>query len=201
MIYVVGIGPGHIDYILPKAKETLKDCDLIIGYSRAISSVEFAQTKKIIIKALSQVLMVIEENKEKNIAIVASGDPGFYGITEYIKKNVHQEDIRIIPGISSFQYMMSRLGKSWHGSFLGSVHGREDDLINLVKENKRCIFLTDAKNSPNALAKQLFQAGLNYMVYVGENLSYPDEKISSGRAEEIMNMQFSSLSVFVVEEI
>ena len=97
--------------------------------------------------------------------------------------------------------MMSALGKSWNEYFLSSVHGREEDFINLALQYKKCIFLTDSKNSPKALAKNLFQKGLNCKIYVGENLSYPEEKITVGTVEEIMTMEFSSLSVFVVEVI
>lgn len=201
MIYIVGIGPGHRDYILPKAKSTLESCDLIIGYSRAISSIEFIKAKKIIIKTLSETILLLKENKDKKVAVVASGDPGFYGITEYIKRNMPKENIKIIPGISSFQYMMSALGRSWNEYYLSSVHGREEDFINLVIQNKKCIFLTDGKNSPKALAKELVQKNIDCKIYVGEDLSYPEEKITIGSPKEIMTGEFSSLSVFVVEVI
>lgn len=201
MIYIVGIGPGHRDYILPIAKATLESCDLIIGYSRAIKSIEFIKGKKLILNSLSETIVLLNENKDKKVAVVASGDPGFYGITEYIKRNMPQENLKIISGLSSFQYMMSALGKSWNEYFLSSVHGREEDFINLALQYKKCIFLTDSKNSPKALAKNLFQKGLNCKIYVGENLSYPEEKITVGTVEEIMTMEFSSLSVFVVEVI
>lgn len=201
MIYIVGIGPGHRDYILPTAKSTLESCDLIIGYSRAISSIEFIKVKKIIIKTLSETILLLKENKDKKVAVVASGDPGFYGITEYIKRNMPEENIKIIPGISSFQYMMSALGRSWNEYYLSSVHGREEDFINLVMQNKKCIFLTDGKNSPKALAKELFLKNIDCEIYVGEDLSYPEEKITIGSPKEIMTGEFSSLSVFVVEVI
>ena len=35
-------------------------------------------------------------------------------------------------------------------------------------------------------------------VYVGENLSYPEEKITSGTAEEISALEFPSLSVMMI---
>ena len=38
MIYIVGLGPGHKDYIMPKALETMKKSDIIIGFKRAIDS-------------------------------------------------------------------------------------------------------------------------------------------------------------------
>lgn len=201
MIYVVGLGPGSKEYILPKAVETLENSDMIVGFSRALESINFINTDRVAVKTLSDIPKIVEENKNKTISIIASGDPCFYGVTDYIKRNLKEHHIEIIPGLSSFQYLMSKIGKSWNGKFLGSVHGREEDFLAIVKENSTCIFLTDSKNSPKALASKLFQENISCNVWVGENLSYEDEKITVGTPEEIMKKEFSSLSVFVVEEI
>jgi cobalt-precorrin-7 (C5)-methyltransferase len=201
MIYVVGLGPGSKEYILPKAVETLENSDMIVGFSRALESINFINTDRVEVKTLSDIPKIVEENKNKTISIIASGDPCFYGVTDYIKRSLKEHHIEIIPGLSSFQYLMSKIGKSWNGKFLGSVHGREEDFLAIVKENSTCIFLTDSKNSPKALASKLFQENISCNVWVGENLSYEDEKITVGTPEEIMKKEFSSLSVFVVEEI
>jgi cobalt-precorrin-7 (C5)-methyltransferase len=201
MIYVVGLGPGSKEYILPKAVEILENSDMIVGFSRALESINFINTDRVAVKTLSDIPKIVEENKNKTISIIASGDPCFYGVTDYIKRNLKEQRIEIIPGLSSFQYLMSKIGKSWNGKFLGSVHGREEDFLAIVKENSTCIFLTDSKNSPKVLASKLFQENISCNVWVGENLSYEDEKITVGTPEEIMKKEFSSLSVFVVEEI
>lgn len=201
MIYVVGLGPGSREYILPKAVETLENSDMILGFSRALESINFIKTDRVAVKTLSDILKIVEENNSKKISIIASGDPCFYGVTDYIKRNLKEETIEIIPGLSSFQYLMSKIGKSWNGKFLGSVHGREEDFLTVVKENSMCIFLTDSKNSPKVLANKLFKENIGCNIWVGENLSYEDEKITVGTPEEIMEKEFSSLSVFVVEEV
>lgn len=201
MIYVVGLGPGSRDYILPKAVETLENSDMVVGFSRALESIDFISTNKVVVKTLSDILKIVEENSSKKISVIASGDPCFYGVTDYIKRNLEEYNVEVVPGLSSFQYLMSKIGKSWNGKFLGSVHGREEDFLALVKENSACIFLTDTKNSPKALASKLFEENISCNIWVGENLSYEDEKITVGTPEEIMKKEFSSLSVFVVEEI
>ena len=37
MVYIVGLGPGNKDYILPKAIDVLNKSDEIIGFRRLIS--------------------------------------------------------------------------------------------------------------------------------------------------------------------
>ena len=59
--------------------------------------------------------------------------------------------------------------------------------------------MTGGDNSPQKLCAQLCEHGLGQVqVYVGENLSYPEEKITSGTAEEISALDFPSLSVMMI---
>ena len=200
MVYIVGLGPGSKEYILPKALGTLEKSKVIIGFGRAIESLEFIEGCKLSAGTLKDILNYINSNKDEDIAVVASGDPCFYGITDYIKRNYNQE-IEVIPGISSFQYLAAKLNKCWQGSHLGSLHGREEEFVEKVKENTLSIWLTDKKNTPADLCRKLVEAKIEAKVYVGENLSYKDEKITEGTAEEIAQMTFSELSVVVIENL
>lgn len=198
MIYLIGIGPGSKDYMLKKAIDTLKNCDVILGFERAIKSIEFIEKEKIIIEKLTSIKSIILENENKDIGIVASGDPNFYGISNYLNLKV-KENLIIVPGITSFQYLMSKINKSWSKAYSGSMHGREEEFIKLVKENEVSIWLCDKENTPDKLCLKLLQNNIKCRVYIGENLSYEDERIISGSLEEIINNRFSSLSILVIE--
>lgn len=197
MIFIVGIGPGSREYILPAAKNALKNCEYIIGFSRAINSLSHIEGNKIIIESLSETLSFIEANSKSNIALAASGDPCFYGITDYIKRNFNGE-LKIIPGLSSFQYMTAKLNISWQNAYLGSLHGREEELIEAVRGNKLSIWLTDKVNCPSIICKRLVDAGILGDAFVGENLSYEDEKITKGNFQDIASKVFSPLSVLII---
>lgn len=199
MVYVVGIGPGAKEYILPKAKEIINYCDIIIGFERAINSIDSIENNnKVAIKSLTGILDYINNNNEKNISIVASGDPCFYGITDYINKN-YKGNFEVIPGISSFQYLMAKLKKSWQGATLGSLHGRKEEFIEKVKNNSLSVWLTDKENSPNFICGELIKNNIKANVYVGEKLSYEDELIIQGTVEEVFKIKFGKLSIVVVE--
>lgn len=199
MVYIVGIGPGNPKYIIPQAIETMENCDVILGFERAIESIGSLNTPKVVIKGLKEVIDYIICNESKDISIIASGDPCFYGITNYIKSNFKGE-IEVIPGISSFQYLMSKLQKPWQNAFLGSMHGREEDFVSKVLEYEVSVWLTDKNNSPNSLCNRLCENGVNADVYVGEELSYDNEKITIGNVLEIKDKEFSELCVVVVEK-
>lgn len=199
MIYIVGLGPGHRDYMTKKALDTLEKSNILIGFNRAIDSLEFIEKRKIKIKKLSEILNVIKDLKDEEIiSIIASGDPCFFGIAEYISKNI-DEKIEVISGISSFQYLMSKINKSWSRAYTGSLHGREEEFIKKVKENIISIWLCDSKNSPQKLCEELIKEEIDCNVIVGENLSYENEIILEGKPNEFINKYFSDLSVIIVE--
>lgn len=202
MVYIVGIGPGSRDYILPKAINTLEESDIIIGFSRALKSVDFLEKDFICVSSIKEIISKIDENKNKNkkISVIASGDPLFYGITDYLKKNI-EEEIEVIPGISSFQYFASKVSIMWSKAYLGSLHGREDEFFKKVLENKTTIWLTDNINTPKKLCNLLSENNICAKVYIGENLSYEDEKITIGKVEELKNRDYDKLSVLIVESI
>ena len=94
---------------------------------------------------------------------------------------------------------MSKLGKPWQEAKLSSLHGREGDFIKEVREVNLSIWLTDKINNPTKLAKQLHDENIECTIYVGENLSYEDEKITIGSPKEIEAKEFSELNIMVVE--
>lgn len=199
MIYIVGIGPGHKDYMLNKAINILENSDIIIGFSRAIDSINFIDVKKEKIDSLKGILEKLK-NSNENISLVASGDPNFFGIAEYIKKNLDKE-ISVIPGISSFQYLTSKLNKSWSKAYTGSMHAREGFFLEKIKENNLSIWLCDKKNTPVELCRILNEENIECKVFIGEKLSYEDERIVFGNPKEFLNESFGDLSILIVERV
>ncbi|MDR5587998.1 MULTISPECIES: precorrin-6y C5,15-methyltransferase (decarboxylating) subunit CbiE [Clostridium] len=200
MLFVVGIGPGHKDYIVGKATNVLKSSDVIIGFKRAVDSLDFIDTKKIYLKGLKDLERILEENKNFNISLVASGDPMFYGIVNYLKNNI-TNNFEVIPGISSFQYLSSKVKLPWNNAHLGSLHGRNEEFLNTVKENNMTVWLTDKENNPSKLCEILYSKSIDCNVIIGQNLSYEDEIINIGKPEEFINKQFSELSILIISHV
>ncbi|MGL5085305.1 MAG: precorrin-6y C5,15-methyltransferase (decarboxylating) subunit CbiE, partial [Clostridium sp.] len=198
MLYIVGIGPGSREYILPKAVSILKKCNIILGFSRAIASIDYIDKEKIAAKSLQNILNLSNEYKGESVAIIASGDPTFYSVTNYFNKH-YLGDIEVIPGISSFQYLTAKLNISWNNAFVGSLHGREDEFIEKVKEHEISIWLTDKKNNPSKLCTELIREPIKCNVIVGENLSYENEIITQGLPKIFIGNEYSNLSILVVE--
>ena len=119
-----------------------------------------------------------------------------FGIIDYLKKKDIVVD-EVIPGISSFQYMMTKLKKSWQDALLISLHGRDEKLEGVIK-CKLSVILTDSKNTPNFISKKLYELGIIGKMYTGYNLSYDEEVIVVNNIGDEIEIA-GNISVVVIE--
>lgn len=206
MINVIGLGVGHLDYFSEAGKKLLKTSEIVIGGKRQLEDIEILlnnNIEKYYLSKLDEMKMYINKNINKEISIIVSGDTGYYSLLSFIKKNFSENLIRVIPGLSSFQYLFGKLCDTWEEYSFCSLHGRESDIIEILKNSKRgVILLTDKKNNPYIIGKKLLENKIeNIEIIVGENLSYDDEKISRFFLSNIekYNREFS-INVMVIKK-
>ena len=200
---IIGLGPGHPDYILPIAKKEIEAAEVILCGTRHAESFDISGKQMLFIgqgTPLSELMAEIAKvYRTKKTALVVSGDTGFYSMLSYTKKVIPEKDIVCIPGISSLQYLFAKLGETWQDARLMSLHGRDQDLATAVKENGKLGILTDKSNNTAFIAKTLAAAGMtNSSIYVGEELSYPNEKITRLTVAEALTFQEKGMAVVVV---
>lgn len=184
-INVLGMGPGHRDYVLPISTSLIEESDVIVSSARLLQGLELESKEVYRIGSLTEAIEYIKGKRHKQIAVLVSGDSCFFSMLSLLRRHFESEELNVVPGISSLQYMFSRLGMSWSEAFMGSVHGRELDFAELALRYKAVGLLTDGKWNPQAIAKALVEKGLGEMIiYIGENLSYENERISRVRAHE-----------------
>jgi precorrin-3B C17-methyltransferase len=117
---VVGIGPGSLEDLSPRARAALAGSDLVVGYrlyldllGEAIAGKEtfasgmMAEAER----AHHAVTMALEG---RNVAVVSSGDPGIYGMASLVMEVAAQRkaavEIEVIAGISALNAVAARLG-------------------------------------------------------------------------------------------
>ncbi len=193
-IKVAGLGPGNPEYILPAVRKVLSDSEIVIGGRRNIESIkELLEEKEIkyIDSRLAELSEYIKQNRMKKITVIVSGDPGFYSMLNYLENVFGREELEVIPGISSMQYMFSRLGMYWYDAFISSLHGKEFDFTEKINDYNKIGLLTDNKFTPQKIAEELFKNKLNNVkIFVGENLSYENEKIWEFFPENLYNFDY-----------
>lgn len=178
MIVVLGIGPGNENYRLQGTTKYLSKADIVIGSKRQLMTIPAVPaSKKMALPRLAALKTYFEEHPEQNNVLLASGDPLLYGIGTWITANIHNQKIKIIPGISSIQYMFHQLELSMNDCYLTSSHGRTPDFDFLLQHSKVGM-VTDQQLGPFEIGQEIKKRGLHRKIYVGERLSYPDEKIT-----------------------
>ena len=199
-IYIIGAGMGRIDMLTMKAHEAIKESDLIISTGRILDQLKsFAKTTATAYKA-DEILKIIDDSGANKIALVFSGDIGFFSGAKALRKKLEKYEVECISGISSEVYFMNKIGKSYEITKAISIHGRDEDYIGVVRENESVLLLLGGGNTAKNVCQSLENYGFgNVMVTVGENLYYPDEKISVGLAKDFMDGDFQNLSVMLIE--
>ena len=145
-----------------------------------------------------------------DVAVLASGDPLFFGVGRTLIKRFGPERISIHPALSALQLACARFRVSWDDLALVSLHGRPDQNIpGRILRHSRAMLLTDGDSSPDRIAACLLEAlaacGDNeriasVRVRVAENLGLAEERLTSGTLQEIAAARFSPLNMVLIEQ-
>ena len=195
-IFLVGIGMGNRESRTLEAEKILEHADLIIGAKRMVEACAKKGQDTWAEYNSQKIAAYIQAHPEyEKVAVVLSGDVGFYSgakkLTQVLKGRV-----RLVCGISSPVYFMSRIGLSWDDAVLVSTHGKTENLTAAIKQNKKVFAILGTRDGVSQLSRKLLEYGMGELkLYVGENLSYTDEKISSGTARDFAEYETSLLSV------
>ena len=198
MINVIGLGPGNTDYITKLGEKLIQNSDVVIGGKRNLESIIDFEGEKIEISSnLKELVEYINNNKHKQISVIASGDPLIYGIGRYLSKNIDKEDLNIVSGISSLQYIFSKVHIDMNDLYITSSHGKTPDFDYVLSHKKVCM-VTDKIIGPKEICKQILDRNLEKTIVVGENLSYDNERITIGSPEDILNLEDFDMCVVVI---
>ena len=157
-----------------------------------------------------EVIQIVSKHPEwKQAVILYSGDTGFFSGASRMAERLREAGypFTVYPGTSCVSYLAARLGTHWEDAAIYSAHGRELSVDRVMKRlcdpeepAKRAFILMGGKNGAGQFCERLTQAGYgNVQVTVGENLSYPEEQIRSGTAEEMKKLEFADLSLILLE--
>jgi precorrin-6B methylase 1 len=121
---------------------------------------------------------------------------------------VKPEEINVVPGVSSIQACAAKIGISWDNACLFTFHEgnitaeNKNHLLSCVKNGKNVILLPDERAFlPKEIATLLLNAAVEKQtpVFVCENLTLPNEKVTSSNLAEVSKQAFGSLCVMVIK--
>ena len=204
-VILAAMGGGAPGTMTAECAGALAAAECVVGARRLLAALPAGCTARRVEAARPQEVLqaVLEARGYASLCVVAySGDTGFYsgacGLLPLLAEN--GVAARVLPGISSVQLLAARLSRPWQDWTLVSAHGAACDAAAAVCGGRPVFFLTGGTLGPAALCAQLCEAGLGGLaVTVGENLSYPDERVTQATAAQCAQGAFAPLSVLLAE--
>ena len=203
-VSLVGIGMGSAETMTGEASRICREADLLIGAKRMTEAVRQEGQQIFCAYRAEEILEYIKEHPQyENVAVVLSGDVGFFSGAKdflgHVKEQEENLEVRVIPGISSLVYFCAKLHVPWEKVKAISAHGREEGLVSGVREHPMVFALAGGKNQIAELCKRLTAYGFgDCEIAVGERLSYPEERIFQGNVREFCELETDSLAVFLI---
>ena len=198
-IYLVGAGMAGWEGFSSKALEIIGKAEVLIGHQRHLNIFPEFTGQKIELGDLSELLEFLQETC-KRVAILASGDPTFFGVSRFLLRNLPKDRIEIFTNVTSMQYAFSRIKEPWDDAIFVSVHGRgmHAAVDKIVSAEKACV-LTDKVNTPAAVAKELIDRGAEgYEAWLCEDLGLPGEKFTRCDLRGLMELSPSELNILIL---
>ncbi len=181
----------------PEAAELLEGAALVAGGERHLAALGVGPERSVVFEGdLSGALSRIG-GAEGPVVVLASGDPGFFGIVRLLAQRFGEGALRVIPAVSSVALAFARAGVSWDDAVTVSAHGREPRrAVNVCRAHPKVAVLTSPDFGPAELASAL--NGLGRAFVVAEKLGGTEERVFRGDAAEVCAMEWEEPNVVLV---
>ncbi|MBC7268657.1 MAG: precorrin-6y C5,15-methyltransferase (decarboxylating) subunit CbiE [Streptomyces sp.] len=154
MITVVGTGTGA-----PPPEEVVAGAELVVGGRRHLDAVRLPEgAERVVLGPLAPALDTIGEYvaKERPVVVLASGDPGFFGIVRVLAERFGPGLLDVRPGVSSVAAAFARLGLPWDDAVVVSAHGRAlRTAVQVCRARPKVAVLTGPGSGPAELGAAL----------------------------------------------
>lgn len=176
-ISIISVGPGNKKYLTLQALDRINAVELLAGAGRLKG---LAGNKDYIVlnDLVNDAFNVIEQNKNRSIGILVSGDAGFFSLATKIIKRFGKNNVEIIPGISILQASFAAIKESWPNTITLSFHGKKYISIDLdAYKNKKILLLIDNINALKGFIYSNAYLLSKYNIYIFQNFSLDDETV------------------------
>ena len=198
-IYLVGAGIEGWEGFSPAALNIINRSEILIGHQRHLDIFPDFNGEKVVLGPLPELLDLLKKSGQP-IAILASGDPTFFGISRFILRNLPKDRIEIFTNVTSMQYAFSRIKEPWDDAIFVSAHGRglHAAIDKIISAEKACV-LTDRINTPAAIAMELLERGAEgYEAWLCEDLGLPSEKFTRTDVRGLAELAASDLNILIL---
>ncbi|MHB1987879.1 MAG: precorrin-6y C5,15-methyltransferase (decarboxylating) subunit CbiE [Acidimicrobiales bacterium] len=210
-VEVIGMPVAGGESWPPAERLTLKRAAVVAVAPRLLADVDGLVSESAQILTISAdidgVLGAIDEAERagRTVAVVASGDPGLFGIGRALAERLGRERVRISPAASSVAVAFGRFGLPWDDAVVVSAHGRAPEAaLGVLRACTKAAVLTSPDVPPQhigtgllAIAESVGKQAFEHAA-VASNLGAPDERLGRGDLEWLAGGNFAARSVVLL---
>jgi precorrin-6Y C5,15-methyltransferase (decarboxylating) len=197
---VVGVVGGEVFGV--QARRIVDGADLLIGARRHLERFPTVGQEQLELDVALQALDAALAAREagRKVCILASGDPGFFGIVRALRERCGPDDLDVHPAPSSVSLAWAAAGMAWDDGDVVSAHGRPwEAAVDAVARSAKVAVLTAPANPPEALGKELLARGCrDRSVVVASRLGEADEHVFRTDLDGLASGCFDPLSVVLL---
>ncbi|WP_420335521.1 precorrin-6y C5,15-methyltransferase (decarboxylating) subunit CbiE [Roseibium sp.] len=182
---LVGIGEDGV--LAPGGHEALARADIVYGGARHLALAgDLTAEKRTWPSPFADVFNTLETLKTRQVAVLATGDPMWFGIGSSLVQRFDPQALTVLPSLSAFQLAASRMSWPLQDCECLSVHGRPVDLLrSALYPGARLLLLTSGEKTPRQVADLLADEGYGRSRMTAlEHLGGEKERRTSGTAED-----------------
>lgn len=198
-ITVVGMVAGS-DGLTKEAVRAVEAAELLVGGRRHLEAWIHLGSRQVAIEGDMGTALDAVASEPGPVCVLASGDPGFFGITRALTERFGAASLTVYPTASSVALAFARLGLSWDDALVASAHGRSlADAVRQVAAAPKAAVLTSPENRPEAVGRALSDLGARYRsVAVASRLGLEGETVTTTDLAGLTAGIWDPLSVVVL---
>lgn len=201
-IHIIGVGSDGLAGLTSRARELLRGARVVFGPEAVLGLLPELKADR---RALGPELPRATEQLaalvgQPHVAVVAGGDPLFYGVARYLCDKLGKEAFEVLPHVSSMQLAFARVKETWEEAYLTNLASHPlESVLDRIRVAETVGLFTSETEGPAEVARALLARGLDYFrAYVCENLGGPDEHVTHGELAELAEMTFDPLNVVIL---
>jgi precorrin-6B C5,15-methyltransferase / cobalt-precorrin-6B C5,C15-methyltransferase len=203
-VAIVGIGDDGVAGLRPEALAAVDAAHVLVGGERHHAFFPDHRGERIVFRhdaerLAEQVARLADAGRR--VAVLASGDPLFFGIGPWLVRRLGRERVRVYPNLSSVQLAFARLGEAWQDATVVSAHGRPlAPVVEHALRSAKLAVLLDEEHTAAVVARALLAGGVesDARAWVMERLGGATERVRDGRLDAVADWASDPLSVLVV---
>ncbi len=202
-VAVIGCGMGIRAGMTLEACKALDKAQLVIGAKRwtdALDELRNGGSVRCIAEyRAEEIRKIIETSPEKRIALLVSGDSGFYSGTSGWLKALEglPVSVTILPGISSLSALSAKTGISWEDAAVFSLHGKQQNCYSALASGEKTVLL--GADGFEDVLEDLVRLGFGSSeAWIGIRLGCADENVLHSTVQNLRGQAGESLSILMV---